>query len=110
MYPLLYTHGYNIFITTHRYYSVYNSEFEDTLKGTSCLPCQDLNPEPLHVEQGKSRFAHDCAVHWLQRQGNTFIFKASLEFYRILGRHNCGIAYCTYDILSSLSRYTQSTY
>ena len=40
-----------------------------------------LNPEPLHVETENSRFAHDCAFHWLHRQGNTFIVNASLLFY-----------------------------
>ena len=36
------------------------------------------------MDQEKNRFAHDCAFHWLQRQGNTFILKAYSRVYRIL--------------------------
>ena len=68
------------------------------------------NPEPLHAEQEKSHFAHDCALHWLHNHGNTFLLKASSWFYSILGQQDRGSTYCTYDILSWLSRYIQSIY
>ena len=45
---------------------------------------RDSNLEHLHVEQENSRIVHDCSFHCLQRQGNTFLVKASVWFYHIL--------------------------
>ena len=33
------------------------------------------NLEPIHAEQEKNYFAHNCDFHWLQRQGNNFFLR-----------------------------------
>ena len=56
-------------------------------------PAQGSEPEPLHVEQENIIFAHDCALHWLHRQGITFFHKSllhkSIEYwaYKIAAVH-----------------------
>ena len=74
---------------------MYNSQLEVPRKNLSCLPRRDSNLEPLHVKQEKIRYVHDCALHWLHCQGNTFIFNAYIIYiyiyiyiYKIYSRYN----------------------
>ena len=81
-------------------YSVYNRECEFTLKNTSCLPRLGVETGTSSCGTRKKKFAHDCAFHWLHRQGNNFLVNASSRVYRISGLRNRGYTYCTYNILS----------
>ena len=49
------------------------------------------NMVPFHEEQEKSRFAHDCAIHWLHFQGNNFILNDYLRVYQVLVLKNLAI-------------------